>query len=89
MTEHSPTPWIAITNDSGKTQNEIYEVRDANAEIVCYVPFPSKEIAKRVVKAVNSYPDLIGMLKLIDMRGGLGIDIHERIREVIAKAEGE
>lgn len=60
---HAPTPWRAICNESGKTFEEIYEVRNEYGEICCYVPFPKKDTAAFIVKAVNSYEKQLALLK--------------------------
>ena len=37
---------------------------------------------------IAAAPDLLEALKILDNRGGLGLDVHEWIRGIIAKAEG-
>lgn len=56
---HTPTPWRAITNESGRTFEEIYEIRNEHGKIACYVPFPEKDTAAFIVKAVNSHDILL------------------------------
>lgn len=75
--DHTPTPWRAITNDSGKTFEEVYEVRNELGEIACFVPFPKKDTAAFIIRAVNDYE----RLKHIEGKAALAIDALDTLQK--------
>lgn len=43
--------------------------------------------AAEVCRRVNLHDELVVILRHLDRRGGLGLDMHEQIRAVLAKVE--
>lgn len=46
------------------------------------------EDADLIVRAVNAHEDLVALLRWMDAKGGLGLDVHARIRDALKKAGG-
>lgn len=83
----------AILDDSGQTQNEIYEIKvdEELGRAFCYVPYPNKEDAAFIVRAVNSHNELVECLKGW-MNGQANYDPLGWIKKsekAISKAEGK
>lgn len=87
-TRHTPGPWSATRKN---------RIATANGAIVAQVyttPHKMTQEGKAlstVASAANSRviaaaPDMLGLLLWLDRKGGLGLDVHERITAVIGKA---
>ena len=88
-TAHSELPWRGgkmgyVYAKDGRYEVQVGKIGD----------FADKEIAKfnrdrwqadvdLIVKAVNSYDKMRELLEWLDRKGGLGIDVHERIRSTL------
>ena len=93
---HTPTPWKAILNDSGKTNQELIEIRipEEFGRIVAFVPWPNKADAAFVVRAVNSHEILTKVLYSLikdNEAGNLPLPSWAiaDIYQAIAQAEGK
>lgn len=42
--------------------------------------------ADLIVRAVNAHEELVGLLRWLNQRGGLGLDVHDRIDAALKKA---
>jgi hypothetical protein len=78
---HTPGPWHV--SDSN-------EVLDDKSMLVCAeIMGDNAEIYKANARLIAAAPEMLETLKTLDRLGGLGLDKHAWIREVIDKAEGK
>jgi hypothetical protein len=91
---HTPGPWIAQLHFRQRDGAREYAMVTANGHLV-----PLAGVLLRVdnyddghgeanARLIAAAPDMLDLLKWLDRKGGLGLDVHERIISVIAKATG-
>ena len=82
--KHTPGPWRVDPDFPSDVQTA-----DGLREI-CN-PSPSDATDEELLanaRLIAAAPDMLAVLKRLDRKGGLGLDVHEWIGAVIAQAEG-
>ena len=93
MSEHTPTPWaIESSGEQIWSTTELGEKRAPIARMEGWRQWlgqqnltceQRKANAAFIVKAVNCHDTMVNCLRWLDRRGGLGLDVHENIRQVL------
>ncbi len=81
MSEFTPGPWRYWWEEG-----YVGEITSVNGKLVAGFDTEPNEADARLIAAA---PELLGALMMLDIRGGLGLQTHEYIRSIIAKATGE
>lgn len=83
MSEYTPGPW----------NNIIHGDRDSRVgaktliAIVYSQAFKDRKNQEANARLISQAPDMLELLKQLDSRGGLGLDVHARLRSQIDRAE--
>ena len=87
---HTPGPW----RSQGWVPTWAYiPVHDARHNLVASL-YPdirhdySLDKVEANARLIAAAPDMLALLVWLDRKGGLGIDVHERIQATIDKAQG-
>jgi hypothetical protein len=81
MSEFTPGPWRYWWEEG-----YVGEINSANGTLVAGFDTEPKKADALLIAAA---PELLGALMMLYIRGGLGLQTHEYIRSIIAKATGE
>lgn len=75
MTQYTPGPWVV--------GNEAPQVTSSTGKWIGDIStWPDARL-------IATAPELLTVLEWLHRKGGLGLDVHERLAAVIAKAKGK
>lgn len=96
---HTPGPWIAVETCEGvplpagvacsvQTESEPYKRTGRICEMNGQGPDGKYSSATTQANAdlIAAAPEMLELLEWLDHKGGLGLDVHERLKTVVAKA---
>lgn len=92
MTKHTPGPWSVDPTRFGYKKPSINGARivaSSGLQIGSVTSTADKPIYQKEADAClfAAAPDLLATLRWLHNKGGLGLDVHDRLRLVLARAE--